>query len=362
MEVNKIYHGHVLDILKTFPDGCIDCCITSPPYYGLRDYGLPPVIWDAKEGCQHRWIDKNHIDKRGNAGTGLNGRDPYTGGENRLNYSEGFCSLCSAWRGSLGLEPDYRLYISHLMQVFAEVYRVLKKTGTCFVNIGDSYGGANSRASNGGRAGYGTEREGIFKRGNAKSLIQIPERFSIAMTDAGWIKRNTIIWHKPNVMPSSAKDRFTVDFEYMYFFVKNKKYYFEQQFEQADTPNYRNVGENGTANDTMFNNNPSGHFGNNPEGRNKRTVWTIPTEPCPEAHFAKFPADLIDTPIKAGCPKDGIVLDPFSGMGTVARKAKELDRQYIGIDLSEQYADRSEQILTNINYQHELEFNQRGVK
>ena len=301
-----IYHGDSLVQLRKLESESIDLIITSPPYYGLRNYGVD---------------------------------------------------------GQIGLEKTPQDYINNLMNVFTECKRVLKKTGSLWVNIGDTYGtvsGGSVDYLKGNKKIYGKipYHEGIVTSQDVKktlvqkSLIGIPERFVIAMTDAGWIRRNTIIWYKPNCMPSSAKDRFTVDFEYFYFFTKSQRYYFETQYEPLSNETIlrykRGVsatnkwvnGPDGQTKHTM--NQPSQHDKNREHphkdiGRLKRTVWQIPTQPLKEAHFAVFPEKLIETPINACCPPNGIVLDPFCGSGTTCLVAKKLGRQYIGIDLNPQY-------------------------
>lgn len=309
IDVNKIYCGNTLDVLKTFPDESINCCVTSPPYWALRDYGTDGVVWDGDADCEHEFDleeSKNPAD-RGGKGEKDNGK--YGDWEGTTNkHRKGFCNKCGAWKGQLGLEPDFNLYIKHLCDIFDEVKRVLRKDGTCWVNLGDTYGGNNSRGSNGGRAGFGNEREGVFVRFESKNLCNIPSRFSIEMQNRGWILRNKIIWHKPNCMPSSVTDRFTVDFEEIFFFVKNKKYWFEQQTEELANPmrtnfqsGHRTHGINKDRNDNDLGDR-SKNF--NFQNRNKRTVWKIPTQPFPDAHFAVFPEKLVETPIKAGCPKD----------------------------------------------------------
>lgn len=302
--INKIIHGSALDELKKFDNECIDMCITSPPYWGLRDYGdTVNAVWDGDENCKHEFEIKYLIDN--------NPKFP-------VYKSNQFCPKCGAWCGQLGLEPTFELYTKHLCNIFDEIKRVLKKTGTCWVNIGDTYGG--SWGNYGERTGQQrSQNVDKFSRLGAtpkdfrpassnpeimhKSLCDIPYRFSIEMINRGWIKRNTIIWFKPNCMPSSAKDRFTVDFEYLFFFVKNKKYWFERQFEDNnDTYN----GQRGKIinrtklQSAMQTEGYSDYFG---LGRNKRCVWQIPTQPFPDAHFAVFPEALIETPIKAGCPQ-----------------------------------------------------------
>jgi len=181
--------------------------------------------------------------------------------------------------------------------------------------------------------------------GQSKSLIQIPSRFAIEMTNRGWILRNEIIWHKPNSMPSSVKDRFTVDFEKMFFFTKSKKYYFETQREP-----HKKVSLNRIKN-PWHGNLTKGHaLGGlkdgdmskmcHPDGRNKRAVWTINTKSYKGAHFAVYPPELIEIPIKAGCPKGGIVLDPFTGSGTTGVVALEFGRKFIGIELNKEYCSK----------------------
>lgn len=294
MELNKIYQGDCLSVLKTFPDEFIDCVITSPPYWALRDYGV---------------------------------------------------------EGQIGLEDSPEHYVNKLCEIFDEIKRCLKPTGTIWVNLGDTYGGSN--------CGYGqtaestgfqnVTRQTYYPTSKSrplastimqKSLLQIPSRFAIEMCDRGWILRNELIWYKPNCMPSSVKDRFTVDFEKIYFFTKNKKYYFETQREPHSTPNWekkprRKVRDNWVG--VNVGNSQDKAEGYHPDGRNKRCVWKITTKPFREAHFATFPEDLVETPIKAGSPEKGVVLDPFMGAGTTAVVAKKLNRQFIGIELNPEY-------------------------
>ena len=309
--------------------------------------------------CEHEFEleeSKNPAD-RGGKGEKDNGK--YGDWEGTTNkHRKGFCNKCGAWKGQLGLEPDFNLYIKHLCDIFDEVKRTLRKDGTCWVNLGDTYRGNNSRGSNGGRAGFGNEREGIFSRFESKNLCNIPSRFSIEMQNRGWILRNKIIWHKPNCMPSSVTDRFTVDFEEIFFFVKNKKYWFEQQTEELANPmrtnfqsGHRTYGINKDRNDNDLGER-SKNF--NFQNRNKRTVWKIPTQPFPDAHFAVFPEALVETPIKAGCPKDGIVLDPFMGSGTVALKALKENRRFVGIEINPKYIDMANERIRPLLSQSKL--------
>jgi site-specific DNA-methyltransferase (adenine-specific) len=233
-----------------------------------------------------------------------------------------FCSKCGAWKGQLGLEPTFDLFLKHLCDTFDEVKRVLKKTGTCWVNLGDTYSTVSGRQGKGDQYGkqpkFSEEADNNMPKKirtdlSNKCLLQIPSRFSIEMINRGWIMRNLIVWHKPNCIPSSARDRFTVDFEFIMFFVKNRKYFFEQQFEDWTDNNKHDIKRavNGHKEyDGKWKDAPKGMAfpeskiaGNPLLGRNKRSVWTIATHPFPEAHFAVFPETLVETPIKAGCPE-----------------------------------------------------------
>jgi DNA modification methylase len=224
--------------------------------------------------------------------------------------------------------------------------------------LGDTYAGSGSGTTkNADTSKYvenskqvyvlpnGTAKASKFRGTNLnKSLLMIPERFAIRMIDAGWILRNQIIWHKPNQMPSSATDRFTVDFEKIFFFVKQPMgYYFEQQLEPYTEPLDRWAGQMVRGNyktktDQFAVQERNGrNMRPNPDGKNMRTVWSINTEPFPEAHFATYPEKLVKRMIEAGCPENGLVLDPFMGAGTTAVVAKKLNRNYTGFELNPKY-------------------------
>lgn len=303
MKTNIILHGDCLKKLKELPDESIDMCMTSPPYWALRDYGV---------------------------------------------------------KGQLGLESDFDIYVKKLCDVFDEVKRVLKKQGTCWVNLGDTYytksgnGFLNDQINPNSRI----EKTGINRanklRGKgllkSKNLTLVPLRFALEMQKRGWIIRNVIIWHKPNVMPSSVKDRFTVDFEYLFFFSKNKKYYFETQREPHKTLSIKRTKHSWNGHREPN----SAYSGMNiknmchPKGRNKRTVWKITTKPFRDAHFAVYPQELCETPIKAGCPKTGIVLDPFFGAGTTGLVALKQNKKFIGIELNSKYIKIAQKRLQEV--------------
>ena len=313
MKTNKIIHGDSLQELKKLPEKSINCVMTSPPYWALRDYGT--ATWECGDpNCDHKvsgnLVGSNSIMKQEQA--------------DRCKHYKDICKKCGAKRvdKQLGLEQTFEEYINKLCDIFDEVKRVLRDDGTCWVNIGDTYytkSGSGFLNDNLTKTDTHVLNTGINKanelRGQpheymqSKSLTLIPFRFALEMVNRGWILRNTIIWKKLNCMPSSVKDRFTVDFEYIFFFSKKKKYYFETQYEPLSihsipqkepnkiTTNYVNISP-------TYKRAGGGSFINpNGKGRNKRTVWTINPKPFKEAHFAVFPEALCETPIKAGCPE-----------------------------------------------------------
>jgi len=298
MKLNKIYQGDCLDVLKTFANESIDCVITSPPYWALRDYGVS---------------------------------------------------------GQLGLESTFQEYINKLCDIFDEVKRVLKKSGTCWVNIGDTYCGNKEGKTDNKVCNYLKEttvnihkKKGILPE---KSLCQIPSRFAIEMSNRGWILRNEIIWHKPNCMPQSVQDRFTVDFEKVFLFVKNKKYFFDN--ESVKEPTLTKDNSNRDRDNTRLNNTPgrtrmNGLKTNDYDFKNKRCVWTVNTRPYKDAHFATYPEKLIIPMVKSGCPLDGVVLDIFMGAGTTGLVAKKFNRNYIGIELNQEYVEIAEKRISSI--------------
>lgn len=319
---NKIILSDALEGLKTLPDNSIDCCVTSPPYFGLRDYGVV---------------------------------------------------------GQLGLEASPEIYIEKMVEVFSEVKRVLKKDGTLWLNIGDSYAGS-------GKGGQSKEKRsenwqplyGKYFRSDKikpKDLIGIPFILVLALRDYGWYWRDTIIWHKPNPMPESVNDRCTKSHEYIFLLSRSGKYYYDlesilkdasvnthsrlsQDIEKQIGSTRANGGERhngnmkatgrklskpgvGIKNNTSF----DSYMAIMPLKVNKRSVWTIPTQSYSDAHFATFPEELIVDCIKAGCREDGIVLDPFMGAGTTALVARKLNRNFIGIELNPDYIKIAEKRL-----------------
>jgi DNA modification methylase len=291
--INKIIHSNCLTGLQGLPDKSVHCCVTSPPYYGLRDYGIDEQI---------------------------------------------------------GLEETPEKYIESLVQVFTEVKRVLRDDGTLWLNIGDSYFG-------GGRGDMSTNKTNekhlsieaakpkwTFSGYKPKDLIGIPWMLAFALRSSGWYLRQDIIWHKPNPMPESVTDRCTKAHEYIFLLSKSAKYYYDHEAikeNSVDPASYKPRSprsEDKRAGDKFFATKVGGNAnGMVYEERNKRSVWTVTTKPFSDAHFATFPEDLIVDCIKAGCPEGGIVLDPFMGAGTTALVARKLNRNYIGFELNADY-------------------------
>jgi len=322
--INRIIPGDVLEALRLFPDNLVQTVVTSPPYWGLRDYGVS---------------------------------------------------------GQLGLEQTPEEYISKLVEIFEEVKRVLRHDGTVWLNMGDSYaqggrGGAFSEKSAKQATNFGSllgpKKAPVGMK--PKDLCGIPWMVAFALRADGWYLRSDIIWSKPNPMPESVTDRPTKSHEYIFLLTRSPKYYYDADAikEKAETaPNDKSGHKfGGKKNNTVeytHSNKPGkkwvpeyggggsnfkGHSGNQgADGtiyilRNKRTVWEVATHPYPEAHFAVFPEKLIKPCILAGSPEGGLVLDLFMGSGTTALVAKNLNRNYVGIELNAEYIKMAEKRLS----------------
>lgn len=262
---------------------------------------------------------------------------------------------CSAWRGQLGLEPTPELYVEHLVEVFREVKRVLRNDGTLWLNLGDSYAGSGRGPTGYDGIGDQEKRQGFVDPGaivpqglKPKDLVGIPWRVAFALQADGWYLRSDIIWHKLNPMPESVTDRPTKAHEYVFLLAKSQSYYFDQDAvrEPHQTKNleYEMKKQSKWGWKKKETSKPNVEAYHSAEthsysvgGRNIRSVWTIPTRPFKGAHFATFPMKLCEMPIKAGCPKGGIVLDPFAGAGTACYVARALGRKYVGIELNKSY-------------------------
>jgi len=329
LKLNSFYNMDCVDGMRLIIDKTVDCCVTSPPYWGLRDYGVD---------------------------------------------------------GQLGLEDTPEQYVDNLVTVFKEVKRVLKDDGTLWLNLGDSYTGSGK----GSWSNNQKQKEVYVPNKNSsqckmpkipanlkrKELVGIPWRVAFALQSDGWYLRQDIIWAKPNPMPESVKDRCTKSHEYIFLLSKSPKYYFnaeaisepvanstvkrlQQDIEnqkgsnrvygktngvmKAVAPRYG--GNKYTANPEIFNRTKSGNAYDFHEKRNKRDVWIVSTKPFKEAHFATFPLELIEPCILAGCKEKGIVLDPFMGSGTVALASIKHNKNFIGFELNKEYCNMAEKRL-----------------
>lgn len=288
--MTTVINGDCRKILSMMDDGDVDCCVTSPPYFGLRDYGVA---------------------------------------------------------GQIGLESTPDAYVAEVVAVFREVRRVLRDDGTLWLNLGDSYAGYHGN-KNAAYEAAPSNKGGYFENQRAstvgvvglkqKDLIGIPWRVAFALQADGWYLRQDIIWHKPNPMPESVRDRCTKSHEYLFLLSKSERYYFDAEAIAEDCVR-------GYAGSTFNNGKTAEHqLGRSSEKervedgkRNKRDVWTIATKPYRGAHFATFPPELVRPCILAGCRKGGTVLDPFGGSGTVGQVAKEEERDAFLIELNPDY-------------------------
>ena len=374
IELNKIYNEPCLETLKKMPNDFLDCVISSPPYWQLRDYG---------------------------------------------------------YDGQWGLEPTFNEYLEHLWEMMDEIYRVLKPSGTCWINLGDTYNsGGNTRSNKEGQVegaisheyleNTGFTKTDIKLNGKPKCLLLIPHRFAIGCIDRGWIVRNDIIWAKRNCMPESIKDRFSKKHEYFFFMVKSEKYYFDldairDKHAQIDSRGYKRIKYEGKGNPNNFSGDVD-FLGQNPNGKNPGDVsdfWDIPTKPSSNEHYAAYNDELLKKPILSGCPEfvcnkcgkprekiiertftgepnnkeaelqrkknyvsggtknvtlgrtsfvstkvigetdcgcnagftHGIIYDPFMGTGSTAEVCLRTNRNYIGSEMSSKYCEIAEKRL-----------------
>lgn len=303
--MNKILQGEALAVLKTLKDQSVHCIVTSPPYFGLRDYGSD---------------------------------------------------------GQVGLEKTPELFVQRLVEIFREARRVLRDDGTLWLNLGDSYAAnrkGGSQGKNGQRANRRFTASVIPKMGDGlknKDLIGIPWRVAFALQADGWYLRSDIIWSKPNPMPESVIDRPTKSHEYIFLISKSPTYYYDAEAikepsiwygkdKRSDKGNFRYEGKRTI--DTSGKNGQQG-FAVITEKRNRRSVWTITTKPYKGAHFATFPPDLVEPCILAGSPKGGVVMDPFFGSGTTGAVANKHSREYLGIEINPAYIALAEERIANV--------------
>lgn len=333
MTQQKVFLGDSLSWLRQMPDESVHCVVTSPPYWGLRDYGVD---------------------------------------------------------GQMGIERTFPDYVVGMRQLFTEVKRVLRNDGTLWLNLGDTYAGSWGAQSRPEKSNYGDQGISANSMNNhpkglrtgskdrypgirEKSLIGIPWRVAFALQEDGWILRSDIIWHKPNPMPESVIDRPTKSHEYLFLFSKSERYYYDSNAVKepavgktahdltgsgyeapGQTPNRGNRKRLATQTYSRHRSSvPGGQdLRAEPDGkRNRRTVWTIPTSPYKGAHFATFPPALVEPCILAGCPAGGMVLDPFAGSGTTLAVAKRLGRMAIGFELNPEYVKLAEERIAKVGAQ-----------
>lgn len=327
-----LYQGNVMEEIKSIPDATIDCVVTSPPYWGLRDYGVPPQPWGVREDCDHLWVTHH---RRGMTG-GTGEKSPLQRVESRKtvmfdNSEFKHCRVCGGWMVPLGLEPTPELFVEHLADIFNQVQRVLKDTGNVFVNLGDSY--------------------------HEKNLVGVPWLFAFEMKKRGWVLRRDNIWSKPNPMPESCTDRTTTAHEYIFHFTKRASGYYYNA-DAIREPHTSEVIQDWTPVRGVYGDGVKGTKGPagwHEMGRNKRSVWEIPVQPYEEAHFATYPQKLVETCILSGTQMGAVVLDPFMGSGTTAFVARRLGRRSVGIELNPEYC----KLITKRTQQLGLEFDAR---
>lgn len=311
METDRILCGDALEMLRTLPDNSVHCCVTSPPYYALRDYGVD---------------------------------------------------------GQIGREDTPAQYVARLTDVFSEVRRVLRPSGTLWLNIADTYAGKGNQGDSvdpkypNGRTGQTVAINRRVEGCKAKDMIGIPWMLAFALRDSGWYLRSDIIWMKANPMPESCKDRPSRCYEHVFLLTKSRSYYYdaaaiaEPVAESTPMRMRRKFGKNkysagipGQAHQHLNDYRPNGYAEEDiPLLRNKRDVWKINSVPYKGAHFAAYPPKLVETCLLAGCPQDGIVLDPFLGSGTTAAVAKQMGRHYIGIELNPDYCELAKQRIGGV--------------
>lgn len=339
----RFLHGDCRVLLRTLAAESAQCCVTSPPYWGLRDYGTG--TWDGGEaGCDHRDDSRHQIQGATSARAGRSNTEAQ-----RNETFRDICGKCGALRidAQLGLERTPEGYVANMVDVFREVRRVLRDDGTLWLNLGDSYSNAGTRQGNRGDS-LGAERQDDCRRFYAptvpglknKDLVGIPWHVAFALQADGWYLRSDIIWHKPNPMPESVRDRTTKSHEYVFLLTKNERYYYDADAiaEPAAFPNGMNG--NSPVKSPYGQGFAAGRSDGSTDGtRNARSVWTITTKPYSGAHFAVMPPELAERCIKAGSKPGDTILDPFAGAGTTGLVADRLGRGAVLIDLKADYIE-----------------------
>lgn len=363
---HRTLYNHDCRSMFELPDGSVQCCVTSPPYFGLRRYKAPDLIFGGDKDCQHEWGEDIEKRDRGIA----KGATATVGNQLRevsgVTTQQGnFCVLCSAWRGQLGGEPTMELYLDHIVEICREVKRVLRDDGIFWLNVDDTRAGSGN-----GTNDYRTEASRSINKTNEhlpkappqqkseippKNLCLIPQRLAIRLQEDGWYVRSVIAWVKQSVMPESVKDRPTDAYETVLMLTKSPRYYYDAEAvrePQALVSLERMQRNHNTPYDPGFPAGPHNHIsdyyktteGKTVEeieeltgGRNLRNWWLINPQPSKLKHYAMFPEKLVEPCIKASSREGDLVLDPFGGSGTTALVATKLGRKSVVYEVSEQY-------------------------
>ncbi len=324
-----VHIGDAKAVLRELPSSSVDACVTSPPYWGLRDYGVSPTVWGGDPTCSHAWgtgergrrkdllpVDQTSVGRIGP--DDRQGRAPCNGGR--------YCRTCAAWLGCLGLEPSPEQYVANLVAVFREVRPILKPTGTVWLNLGDSYASGMRRSYDDDgkhpKARAGPHRPPTPSGLKPKDLVGIPWRVVLALQADGWYLRSDIVWAKPNALPESVRDRPTRNHEYLFLLTKQPHYFYD--WAAVDEPctsgpsDVRKMlaglprmgGKHKHLHDPRSKASAATKVGRqravgSPAGRNRRTVWTVATAPYRGAHFATFPPALVEPCVLAGTSERG---------------------------------------------------------
>ncbi len=311
----RILVGDVREQLRRLPDDSVQTVPTSPPYWGLRSYGTQAQVWGGDPACEHVWESMPTPMRRKQVAGSKQARS--AGSPRDRITTATYCRRCGAWLGELGAEPSPDLYVEHLVEVFREIKRVLRSDGTAWLVIGDCYvtqPPGNKPNTTKDSSGLPNSRENLEMRRAAqahrrdygglrpKNLVGIPWRVALALQRDGWILRANIIWHKPNPMPESTRDRPTTAHEHIFLLAKRRSYFFDQEaVREPASSNSHSAG---------------------PAGRNIRSVWRIAPKPFPGAHFAVFPEELVERFIKAGTSERGCCLSCGAPWARIRRKRK----------------------------------------
>lgn len=306
----RVICGDAIDVLAGLPAGFAQTCVTSPPYWGLRDYGVPARVWGGDPDCRHRWGEAERGRRSDLLPEGQSSSKARLGRDARQAKAGlrggRFCTRCGAWKGCLGLEPDPDLYVSHLVSVMRGVRRALRSDGTLWLVLGDSFAAARSHQVRDAKRGkLGGPLPAKVPNGlKPKDMVGIPWRVAFALQADGWWLRSDIVWAKPNAMPESVSDRPTRAHEFVFLLAPSRRYFYDS-FAVREPDCGRPAG-NGYARPERLSYRDGGGARGQEErwapggGRNRRSVWTLPTQPFGGAHFAAFPEALVEPCVLAG--------------------------------------------------------------